>query len=103
MLMIRLQRLGKSKHPSYRLVVSDKRKDTQGRQAEILGIYQPASQPKVVAFKKERIAYWLSVGAQTSPTVHNLLVGQGLVAGKKRRSVFVSQKRRAELDKAKSA
>jgi small subunit ribosomal protein S16 len=101
--MIRLQRLGKSKHPSYRLVVSDKRKDTQGRQAEILGIYQPASKPKVLELKKERIAYWLSVGAQTSPTVHNLLVGQGIVEGKKRRSVFISKARRAALDKPAAA
>jgi small subunit ribosomal protein S16 len=102
MLMIRLQRLGKSKHPSYRLIVSDKRRDPQAKHVEILGHYSPATEPKVIEFKRDRIAYWLSVGAQPSPTVHNLLLGLGVVTGKKQRSVHVSHRRRAELEKAKA-
>lgn len=101
MLMIRLQRMGKNKQPSYRLIVSDKRRDPQARHVEILGVYNPVVTPKVIAFKNDRVAYWLSVGAQPSPTVHNLLLSQGLVTGKKRRSVFVSTARKAALQKAK--
>lgn len=103
MLMIRLQRLGKSKHPSYRVIVSDKRRDPQARHVEILGTYNPSVTPKVVEVKKDRVAYWLSVGAQPSATVHNLLVALGIRSGKKQRSVFVSKTRRVELDKKKAA
>ena len=83
MLAIRLQRIGKKKQPTYRLVVSDKQKDLYGTQLEILGHYNPIAQPKVIEFKADRIKYWLSVGAQASATVHNLLVSQKIVDKKK--------------------
>lgn len=101
MLMLRLQRLGKSKHPSYRLIVSDKRKDPQAGHLEILGVYNPAVNPKVIDFKVDRIKYWISVGAKGSATVHNLLVNQGVLTGKKKKSVALSNKRRAEIAKKK--
>ncbi len=96
MLMLRLQRIGKIKHPSYRLVVSEKSKDTQAKAKEILGIYNPALKDKVLEINKERVAYWLSVGAQTSPTVHNFLLGKGLVSGKKRNVVSIKRKKQAK-------
>ncbi len=102
MLILRLQRIGKKKQGSYRLIVSEKRRDTQAGSLEILGVYDPVTTPKVVNLKKDRIEYWLSHGAQTSATVHNLLVSAGLVSGKKRRVVKLSTKRRASLAKAKS-
>lgn len=99
MLKIRLQRLGKIKQPIYRLIVSDNHKDTQSGSLEILGKYQPLGKTPVIDFNADRIKYWISVGAQTSPTVNNLLVTLGIITGKKQRSVAISQKRQAALDK----
>ena len=102
MLVLRLQRMGKTKRPTYRLIVSPKHKDTQSGQIEILGQYDPVQKNKVINLKKERIEYWLSVGAQMSPTVNNLLINAGIVKGDKKRSVFFSKKRTAKLEKAKA-
>ena len=103
MLMLRLQRLGKSKHPSYRLVVSEKAKDTQSGTLENLGIYNPAATPKVVDFKKDRILYWISVGAQLSASVNNLFIKENIIKGDKKKSVFLSKKRKAKLAAKKVA
>lgn len=84
MLAIRFARIGKTKQPTYRLTVTEKSRDTFGRQLEILGWYNPRS--KVAQFNAERITYWLSKGAQPSPTVHNLLVDQNLIKAKKVRA-----------------
>ena len=81
MLTIRLSRIGKTKKPMYRLVISEKARDTFGKALEILGSYNPFS--KDLNVKKERIEYWLSVGAQMSPTVNNLLVEKQIIKGKK--------------------
>lgn len=77
MLKIRLQRVGKKKKPAYRFVVSESSKDLYGKHLEILGHYDPFT--KVCEVKKDRIQYWISVGAQPSPTVHNLLVDQNVI------------------------
>jgi small subunit ribosomal protein S16 len=82
MLAIKLQRIGKKHQPSYRLVVAPARSKMAGPPVEDLGSYHPAT--KVTAFKKERISYWLGVGAQPTVTVHNLLVAQGVVTTPKR-------------------
>ena len=86
MVSIRLQRIGKKNNPSFRLVVSDTKKDLYGPQLEILGNYNPVAKPKIINFDSERINYWLSVGAKTSSTVHNLLIDQDVIKGKKVRS-----------------
>lgn len=102
MLMLRLQRLGKNKQPSYRLVVSDKRHDTQYIATEILGHFNPLAKPEpVVNFKMDRVKYWLSVGAQPSATVHNILVKAGVVQGKKAKSVYLSKTRKKKLEAKK--
>lgn len=85
--MLRLQRIGKKKHASYRLIVSDKRRDTQAAHLELLGVYHPTAKSNMVNFRVDRIKHWLSVGAQASATVHNLLVSNGVIQGKKRRVV----------------
>ncbi len=103
MLCIRLQRLGKKKQPIYRLIVSDKHKDTQAKSIEIVGSYNPITQPKQIELKKDRIEYWLSVGAQPSPTVHNLFLKEGIVKGKKEKAVFISKKRAVKLEAKKEA
>ncbi|MBI2050979.1 MAG: 30S ribosomal protein S16 [Parcubacteria group bacterium] len=86
MLAIRLQRIGKKNRPSYRVVVSEHKRDLYGRHNEILGNYDPVAIPKTISLKADRIKYWLSVGAQPSATVHNLLVKQGVIEGKKVRA-----------------
>ncbi len=83
--MIRLSRVGKIKQPTYRLIVSEKSKDTRGKYLEILGTYNPRSNPATVKFDAERIKYWMSKGAQPSDTVHNLLVDQKIITTAKRK------------------
>lgn len=83
MLEIRLSRIGKKKKPLFRLIISEKTKDTKGDFLELLGFYNPHTKTKLVNLKKERIQYWLSCGAQTSATVHNLLIKNGVIRGKK--------------------
>lgn len=77
MLKIRLQRVGKKNSPSYRVVLAEHTAPPQGKFQEILGFYNPRKKEK--SFKKERIEHWLSKGAQLSPTVHNLLVDEGVL------------------------
>ncbi|MBI4085146.1 MAG: 30S ribosomal protein S16 [Candidatus Liptonbacteria bacterium] len=81
MLVIRLKRVGRKHQPSYRLVVAEKRSKLGGPPAEDLGPYNPST--KTATFAQERIRYWLGVGAKPTPTVHNLLVKQGVVSGPK--------------------
>lgn len=81
MLMIRLQRRGKKHQAYYRLVVGEKRSKLLGKQTEDLGWYNPHQNKS--DFNKERVLYWLKTGAKASPSVHNLLVTAGIVAGKK--------------------
>ena len=73
MLMIRLARFGKKKMPSYRVVVTDKRRPRNGRFVEIVGTYNPLVKPAAVKLEVERIKYWLSCGAQPSDTVRSFL------------------------------
>ena len=81
MLVIRLSRMGKKKKPMYRLTIMEKARDTYGRALEILGSYNPFTKELVV--KEDRIKHWLSVGAQMSPTVNNLLIDNKVIEGEK--------------------
>lgn len=101
MLTIRLQRIGKKKVASYRLIVSEKARDTQDVYLELLGTYDPHAKENQFKPVKERIEYWLSKGAQTSDTVHNLLVKAGVIKGKTKKSVFLSMKRHAKIAEKK--
>ena len=71
--MIRLARVGARKQPYYRLVVIEKDRARNGRSIEVVGTYNPRTNPASVDLKHERIAYWRSVGAQLSPTVEKLV------------------------------
>ncbi len=97
MLTLRLQRVGKNKFATYRLIVSEKARDTQGVYLEQLGTFNPHD--KVQQFKPiaDRVTYWISKGAQASGTVHNLLVKEGLLKDKKVKSVFLSKKRKTKV------
>lgn len=102
MLAIRLQRLGKRKQPSYRLVVSEKTRDPQAKSLEILGFYNPIQKPKLLELKKDRIEYWIGLGAECSNTIFNLLVKEGFLKGEKRKSIRISKKRGAALNAKKA-
>ena len=73
MLMIRLARFGAKKKPTYRVVVIEKQRARDSRSVEVVGFYNPVSQPPVVKLEHDRIAHWMKCGAQPSDTVGRLL------------------------------
>ena len=82
MLVIRFFRVGKKNQPSFKIIVADKRNAPRGgRFTEEVGFFNPLTKKRNL--KGERIKYWISKGAQPSPTVHNLLVEEKIIEGKK--------------------
>jgi len=73
MVKIRLMRVGKTKQPSYRVVVADSRSPRDGRIIESIGHYQPRRDPSEIVIDSDRAVYWLGRGAQPSNTVKNLM------------------------------
>ena len=71
--MIRLSRRGARKQPYYRIVVIEKDRARDGRSVEVVGTYNPRTDPASVELKSERIAYWTSKGAQMSDRVKKLV------------------------------
>ena len=71
--MIRLARFGARKQPYYRIVVIEKDRARNGRSIEVVGTYNPRTNPATVDLKHDRIAYWRSVGAQFSTIVEKLV------------------------------
>jgi len=71
-LMIRLARVGARKKPYYRVVVIDKERARNGRSVEVVGTYNPRTNPATVDLKRDRIEHWVSKGAQMSETVNRL-------------------------------
>lgn len=82
MLKMRLRRTGAKKRPSYRIVVAEHTDPRDGRFIEILGHYDPLTEPATVKVNEERAQYWLSVGAQPSDTVAGLLTRAGVITAK---------------------
>lgn len=70
---LRLMRMGKKKQPTYRVVAADSRSPRNGRFIEILGTYEPRSDPSVIKINEERAVAWLRKGAQPTETVEKLL------------------------------
>lgn len=79
MLKIRLRRTGQKHQPSYRVVVADKDAPRDGKFIEILGHYNPRTEPVTFEVKADRVQHWIGVGAQPSDTVHRLLHQRGIV------------------------
>jgi small subunit ribosomal protein S16 len=71
--MIRLSRRGARKQPYYRIVVIEKDRARDGRSVEVVGTYNPRTNPASVLLKSERIQYWTSKGAQMSGRVKKLV------------------------------
>ena len=83
MLKIRLQRIGRKNDPAFRAVLTDSKNSTKsGKFLEIIGSYNPKAGE--VNLKADRIKYWISKGAQVSDTMHNFLVSQKIIEGKKK-------------------
>jgi len=73
MLRIRLMRVGKKKKPVYRVVVTPSQSPRSGKCVEIVGHYNPITDPAEVRFNEERVLHWLRTGAQPTDTVQHLL------------------------------
>lgn len=74
---LRLMRMGKTKQPTYRVVVADARSPRDGRFIEILGTYEPRREPSVVSIDNDKAVAWLKSGAQPSERVEKLLKVSG--------------------------
>ncbi|NTW51388.1 MAG: 30S ribosomal protein S16 [Chlorobiaceae bacterium] len=79
MVKIRLKRAGRKKLPFYQIVAADGRAPRDGKFLEVIGHYNPTAKPHAVTIEKDRVTYWLNVGAQPTATVHSLLRGTGLL------------------------
>ena len=77
MVRIRLRRVGLKKQPSYRIVVANQESPRNGRYIEIIGFYNPRTEPIQMDLKEDRALYWLSVGAQPSEAVESILKRTG--------------------------
>ncbi len=72
MVRIRLRRVGSTHQPHYRVVVADKESPRDGRFIEVIGFYNPRTEPGTIELNEERVYHWLSVGAQPSESVQKL-------------------------------
>jgi small subunit ribosomal protein S16 len=77
---IRLSRMGSNKRPFYRIVVADSRAPRDGRFVEILGTYNPRTEPIEVKVDSDKLHAWLTRGAEPTDTVRSLLKKKGLLA-----------------------
>ena len=101
---IRLKRLGRRNHAFYRICAFDNRTRRDGRAIEYLGHYDPhvADETKKYSVNKERVEYWLSVGAEPSETCKDILVKQGIeVRGCTKKVVVLTPEQIAERKQAK--
>ncbi len=75
---IRLRRTGTTRKPAYRVVVADSRAARDGRFIEVIGHYNPLTEPPTIKIETEKAAAWIKKGAQPSNTVRTLLARVGL-------------------------
>lgn len=100
--MIKLSKIGKTNKKVFRLIISEKGRDPYGRALEILGSYNPYS--KDLQVKADRVKHWISKGAGMTETINNLLVGKGIIEGKKVKASKVGtvNEKRAAQSKSKA-
>jgi small subunit ribosomal protein S16 len=75
---MRLTRVGSKKNPIYRVVVADSRSPRDGKFIEIVGRYNPQTEPSIIEFDTDRVQHWLSKGVQPSESVRRLLKTQNI-------------------------
>ncbi|MGA3086774.1 MAG: 30S ribosomal protein S16 [Thermodesulfobacteriota bacterium] len=78
---IRLTRIGAKKRPFYRMVVANSGSPRDGRYIEIVGTYDPNKEPAAISWKQDVLKKWLSVGAEPTATVKNLIRVSGVLKG----------------------
>ena len=78
MVRMRLTRVGSKKNPIYRVVVSDSRSPRDGRFIEIVGRYNPQTQPSTIEIDEAKVKDWISKGAQPTDSVRRLMKAQGI-------------------------
>ena len=78
---LRLTRVGSKKNPVYRIVAADSRSPRDGKFLEIVGRYNPQTDPSTIELDEDRIKDWISKGAQPSSTVRKLLKAKGVQLG----------------------
>lgn len=86
MVKIRSQRFGAHKKPFYRIVATDSRNPRDGRFIEIVGTYNPLTNPETVTIDVEKLEKWVSNGAKLTDTVKSLLVRQGIKLGSSKKA-----------------
>ena len=79
MVKLRLKRMGAKKQPSYRIVAADSRAPRDGRFIEIIGFYNPRSNPVEIKIDEEKALKWLADGAQPTDTVRNIFSKEGIM------------------------
>ncbi len=79
MVKIRLRRVGAKSKPSYRLVVADARSPRDGAFIDIIGHFNPLTDPETVVINEEKARHWLSQGAQPTDTAARLLIKAGIM------------------------
>ncbi len=79
MVILRSQRFGSKKKPFYRIVATDSRNPRDGRFIEVVGTYNPLTNPATVKFDEEKVIKWLNNGAKPTDTVKSLLTREGLI------------------------
>ena len=90
MVRLRSQRYGSKKNPFYRIVATDSRNPRDGRYIEVIGTYNPLTNPATIKFDTEKVMKWLKAGAKPSDTVKSLLTKEGLIVK------FLEEKAKAE-------
>ncbi len=81
---MRLTRMGDKKSPFYRIVVIDSRKARDGKYIDLVGTYNPLTDPATITLKEDKVKHWLESGVQPTDTVRSILVQKGLIEAKKR-------------------
>jgi len=100
---IRLARVGATKRPSYRVVVIDSRKPRDGRALEIIGHYDPLTEPATVKLDDAKVASWMAKGAKPSETVAKLMKLAGVGSGAPGKAAAPAKATRARKPAAKAA
>ncbi len=106
MVKIRLRRVGTKKKPQYRLVVADARSPRDGAFIEIIGHYNPLTDPETVVIVEDRARHWLERGAQPTDTAARLLAKVGIIeepkARKEKMEADITAKPKASKKKARA-
>lgn len=103
--VLRLARLGKHKSPTYRIVATDRQNKRDGKFLEVVGTYNPVSNPARVTLKEDRIRRWLGVGALPSGVVRDLIkanVAGVIEAREEHQTKKIQEARRKRKDRAKA-